>query len=112
MDENKSIDNLVENFFDRIKQINKFSSNLKQFNKLLFTNDATMNSVVEGISPTKQQQQQQHGVTTYKPLIKQLCEYLLKTNSDINNQSEQFVDIEYRTTTEGIKDLFKSFKFG
>jgi hypothetical protein len=48
-----------------------------------------------------------------KPLIKQVCENLIKTKGNAN--ADQLLDIEYRTSNsggEGFKDLFKSFKIG
>ena len=68
-----------------MKSIKQFRSNLKQFNKLLFSNSDEPKCAI------------------FKPLIKQVCEYLL----DSVNTTDQLVDIELRNTTEGIKDLFK-----
>ena len=56
----------------------------------------------------------------YKPLVKQVCENLIKTNpantntSSASNASEQLLDIEYRTPNTGSEgfNLFKSFKIG
>lgn len=45
----------------------------------------------------------------YKPLIKQVVENLIKTNS---NPSEQLMDIEYRAPSGEGFNLFKSFKIG
>jgi hypothetical protein len=45
----------------------------------------------------------------YKPLIKQVCENLIKTHK---NTAEPLLDIEHRTTDtggEGLTNLFKSF---
>lgn len=46
----------------------------------------------------------------YKPLIKQVCENMIKT---MGNAPEPLVDIEYRSSNqnEGF-NLFKSFKIG
>lgn len=50
---------------------------------------------------------------SYKPLIKLLCENMMRT---LKSPSEQLLDVEYRTSgagNEGLKDLFvKSFTFG
>jgi hypothetical protein len=85
-----------------LKNFKTYRSTLKQFNELL-----DKQSVL------------------YKPLIKQVCEFLIRTHQQSqqqdksqNNQNsnDQLVDIEYRTTasstTEGIKEMFKQFKFG
>jgi len=52
---------------------------------------------------------------TFKPIIKQVCENLIKTNPNTSNSNEQLMDIEYRASNagnEGIGNLFKSFKIG
>ena len=48
---------------------------------------------------------------SYKPLIKLVCENLLRT---AKNQSEPLLDIEYRTANAGNEGLgwVKSFAFG
>ena len=49
---------------------------------------------------------------TFKPLIKQVCENVIKTNPSLNS-TDALQDIEYRnSSSEGFKDLFKSFKIG
>ena len=50
----------------------------------------------------------------FKPLIKQVCENVIRTKGTTLAQ-DHLQDIEYRTTNaggEGFKDLFKSFKIG
>ena len=52
---------------------------------------------------------------TFQPIIKQVCENLVRTNPSTSNSNEPLVDIEYRASSagnEGIGNLFKSFKIG
>ena len=85
------MEQFINKYFDNLKSIKQFRSNLKQFNHLLFPS-------VNSLEATKS--------ATLKPLIKQVCDYLVKSYSD-SSADNQLVDIELRTTTDGIKDLFK-----
>jgi hypothetical protein len=92
-----SQDEIIDKFFVNLKNLKQYRSNLKQFNDLIDTQ-------------TKQ----------YKPLARQVSEQLIKShtqNVQVSNPSEQLLDIEYRTSsqtsaTDGIKEIFKQFKFG
>ena len=83
----KEAEQLVIKYFDHLKTIKQFRLNLKQFNNLLFPISQETKSIV------------------FKPLIRQVCEYLIKTNTDAS--FDQLIDIVSNNTTEGIKDLFK-----
>ncbi len=85
----KKAEEFVIKYFDHLKNIKQFRLNFKQFNSLLFP-----------ISP-----ESKSTACVFQPLIRQVCEYLIKTNTDAS--FDQLNDIELRTTTEGIKDLFK-----
>ena len=83
----KEAEQLVIKYFDHLKTIKQFRLNLMQFNNLLFPISQETKSIV------------------FKPLIRQVCEYLIKTNTDAS--FDQLIDIVSNNTTEGIKDLFK-----
>ena len=85
---------LVEKLFQNLKSLKFFRKNLKQHSKLIVKEESKTNFEL-------------------KPLIKQVCENLIKTKGNAN--ADQLWDIEYRTSNsggEGFKDLFKSFKIG
>jgi hypothetical protein len=89
-------DETIENFFKKLKNLKQHRSNLKQFNELI-----------------------DNQTKLYRPLVKQVCENLIKSHQSSNQTQvpgEQLVDIEHRvgstSATDGIKEIFKQFKFG
>ncbi|CAF0750297.1 unnamed protein product [Brachionus calyciflorus] len=88
---NQNYVQLVDNFFLNLKQLKFYRKNFKQHGKLLIDEESTNHY-------------------SYKPLIKQVCENIVKTVSN----PDQLMDIEYRSSgSEGLSlNLFKSFKMG
>lgn len=82
----KKIEEFVESFFIRLKSLPNLRIGFKKYKNLYEYNDI-------------------NSKTTFKPLIKQVCEDII--------ENQNLIDIEYQAPiTEGLKDLIKTFKLG
>ncbi|RNA41962.1 sec1 family domain-containing 2 [Brachionus plicatilis] len=89
--EHQNFSQLIDSFFQNLKNLKNYRKNLKEKKELI-----------------KQNESNNH--YSYKPLISQICENIIDTATD----PDQLTDLEYRTSgSEGLGiNLLKSFKMG